>query len=242
MNREHHLRHTLMEKHRVEKISQIRELIFGVQDGLLGTLGVVTGVASAFGSRHIVLVAGVAGGFAGSISMTVGSFLASQAERQVHLAEIAKEKEAVVNVPQEEEEELRFLFMADGMPEQDAKEVVKKLARSPEAFMNTMVQKELGIEPEPAGAPGRDAILVGVSYIISAVIPLVPYVFFTGYMAMGISVGATLITLFGIGVVKGKVADLPYVASGLQIMLAGAASGIGGYLLGTWLPHLLGIK
>jgi len=168
--------------------------------------------------------------------------LASQAERQVHLHEIAKEKEEIRKYPKEEKEELALLLREDGLSEKSAKEVVKILGRSQKAFLNTMIQKELGLEPNPPGTPTRDAVFMGFSYLLSAIIPLFPYFFFTGIQAIAFSIGATLIALFLIGVAKGKVASLPYFKSGAQVLLVGAGSGIGGYFIGILLPHLLGIK
>ncbi|HKC14447.1 MAG TPA: VIT1/CCC1 transporter family protein, partial [Patescibacteria group bacterium] len=179
---------------------------------------------------------------AGAFSMATGAFLASQAERQVHLHEIAKEKEEIRKYPKEEKEELALLLREDGLSEESAKEVVKILGRSQKAFLNTMIQKELGLEPNPPGTPTKDAVFMGFSYLLSAIIPLFPYFFFTGIQAIIFSIGATLIALFLIGVAKGKVASLPYFKSGVQVLLVGAGSGIGGYFIGILLPHLLGIK
>ena len=118
------------------------------------------------------------------------------------------------------------------------------LVKSAELFytlVNT-ADPQLGIEPEPPGTPGKDALLVGFSYLIAACIPLFPYFFFKGEIAILSSILATLLALFGIGLLKAKFALLPYLKSGLQVLLVGAGSGIGGYFLGTLLPHILGMK
>ncbi len=83
---------------------------------------------------------------------------------------------------------------------------------------------------------------MGLSYLIAAAVPLFPYFFLSGAAAILLSIVATLIALFCIGLLKAKFALLPYLKSGLQVLLIGAGSGIGGYFLGTILPHVLGIK
>lgn len=238
----HNPEHIYREKERVGKISQIRELVFGAQDGLLVPLGVISSVAGAFSNNHIVIVAGISEALAGAFSMATGAYLASQAERQVHAAEIVKEKRAIEKYPTDEKKEMSLLFEREGMPTVDAESISDILWKHKKSFFYTMIQKELGIEPEPAGGIMQDALLVGISYLIAAMVPLFPYFFLNGLPAIITSILGTFLALFCIGVAKGKVASLPYIKSGLQVMFIGAGAGIGGYALGTILPHILGIK
>ncbi len=234
--------HLLGAKERIGKVSQIREFVFGAQDGLLVPLGVVSSIAGAFNNNQIVIIAGISEALAGAFSMATGAYLASQAERQVHTAEIAKERQSIQAYPNDEQQEMRFLLEKEGMDTTDAETITSILWKHKKAFFTTMVQKELGIEPEPPGTPVGDALFVGLSYLAAAVVPLLPYFFLHGKAAILTSLLATLIALFGIGLLKAKFAVLPYLKSGLQVLVVGAGSGIGGYLLGTILPHVLGIK
>jgi VIT1/CCC1 family predicted Fe2+/Mn2+ transporter len=232
--------HLKTEKQRIEKVSQIREIVFGAQDGLLVPLGVITSVAGAFSNNHIVLVAGISEAIAGAFSMATGAYLASQAEAQVHQAEIRKEKTAIKKNPTEEKKEMAVIFENEGVHPKDSEKLAEILAKYDNAFAATMVQKELGLDPEPTGTAMRDAVMVGLSYLVSAGIPLFPYFFISGYPAILLSIAATLLALFSIGILKGRFATLPFFKSGFQVMLVGGASGVGGYILGTVLPKILG--
>jgi vacuolar iron transporter family protein len=234
--------HFLGEKERIGRVSQIRELVFGAQDGLLVPLGVVSSVAGAFNNNHIVIIAGISEALAGAFSMATGAYLASQAERQVHAAEIAKERQSIQAYPGDERTEMALLLEKEGIETNDAQTITSMLWKYKQAFFTTMVQKELGIEPEPPGTPIGDALFVGLSYLVAAAVPLFPYFFLNGETAILISILATLLALFGIGLLKAKVTLLPYLKSGLQVFVVGAGSGIGGYFLGILLPHILGIK
>jgi len=174
--------------------------------------------------------------------MATGAYLASQAERQVHKAEIIKEEKAIETYPGGEKIEIRLLFKREGIPAHDAKSVADLLWKHKRSFINTMVQKELGLEPDPAGGIVQDSLIVGQSYLLAAMIPLFLYFFFKGMPVIITSILATFVALFCIGLAKGKVAVLPYFKSGFQVLLVGAGAGIGGYFLGTILPHILGIK
>lgn len=238
----HKPEHALAEKERIGKLSRIREIVFGAQDGLLVPLGVISSVAGAFNNNHIVIIAGISEALAGAFSMATGAYLSSQAESQVHKAEMNKEQLAITKFPEGEKEEMALLFESEGVFKDDAKHLSEILAKHKESFFITMVQKELGLEPEPPGTPIEDAVMVGLSYVISAMVPLFPYFFLHGTPALVTSILATFLALFIIGFSKGKLASLPSIKSGLQVLLVGAGSGIGGYLLGTALPHLLGLK
>jgi len=242
MRQKEYYAHIFGEKERIGKLSQIRELVFGAQDGLLVPLGVVSSVAGAFNNNHIVIIAGISEALAGAFSMATGAYLASQAERQVHDAEIAKERQAIQTYPKDEKKEMSLLLEREGMDTQDADTIADIMWKHKNSFFVTMVQKELGIEPEPPSTPIGDALFVGLSYLVAAGIPLFPYFFLRGEIAIVTSILATFVALFGIGLLKAKFALLPYLKSGFQVLLVGAGSGIGGYFLGTLLPHILGIK
>lgn len=233
--------HVLEEKSRIDRALGIREIVFGAQDGLLVPLGVVSSVAGAFSNNHIVIVAGVSEALAGAFSMGTGAFLSSQAERQVHMGEVEREIRAIKKNPVGEKEELVMLYQSDGLSRKDAETVVNALMTSDKAYSSAMVQKELGLDPEPPGTATRDAYLVGMSYLIASVIPLAPYFFLNTKQGLPASIGLTMLALFTIGLLKAKFAFLPYLKSGLQVLAIGSISGLGGYLLGTFLPRILGI-
>ncbi len=240
--RKDHKEHFRSERERIGNLSQIREFIFGAQDGLLVPLGVVSSVAGAFFNNHIVLVSGIAEGLAGAFSMATGAFLASQAESQVHKHEIKREHSEIEKDYEHEKSEMVALFHHEGLPLENAAAVVENLAKSQNSFFTTMVQKELGLDPHPFGTPLRDALFVGLSYLGSAAIPLLPYFFISARQAIYYSIGFTLLALFALGTFKARFAALNYVKSGLQVLAVGAFSGLGGYFLGIVLPRILNIK
>lgn len=64
----------------------IRELVFGVEDGVVQNLTLVAGMVGAqLGSRVIAIVAAI-NGIAGVVSMSMGTYLSSKAEQEVATA------------------------------------------------------------------------------------------------------------------------------------------------------------
>lgn len=237
-NEKEFVRDLVYQKHRIEKLSLIREIIFGTQDGLLTTLGIISSVAGAFSDNKIVIITGVAGALAGGFSMATGAYLSSKAERQVHLAEINLEKKSIATNFAEEKQELKVLFEIEKINSKNAALITEKISKSPKSFLITMVQKEFGIEPMSPSSPLVDGFYMGGSYLIASLVPLLPYFIFTGDRAIFISISLTLIVLFLLGVFKARYAQLRWWKSGLEVIFIGLLSGFGGFFLGNFLPTL----
>jgi VIT1/CCC1 family predicted Fe2+/Mn2+ transporter len=230
--------HSLGEAARIGRLSRIREVVLGTQDGLLVPLGVVTGMAAAHPARSLIIVAGLAEAVAGAISMGGGSYLASQAEEQLYASEIAAEAREIDEFPERETDELAVVLEREGLSREQAVTVARELASNPNVFLRTKVEKELGLSPDAGGAALGDAVVVGATYLGAAIVPLWPYFFFSLNLALVISLTCTLFALFLIGVAKGKVTRLSLRRSGLQVMIIGSISAGVGYAIGRLVSTL----
>ena len=139
------------EKERIAGRGRIRQFMFGSLDGLLVPLGVVSGVAGGTSNSKIVVVAGVAEAFAGALSMGAGEYLSGKSETQVHQAAIRDEDEEIAAIPDIERLEIELLFEREGLSHDDAAIVADKVTTSHRSWINTMVEKELGLSAEPEG-------------------------------------------------------------------------------------------
>ena len=231
----------LKERDRIDRLSRVRELVFGSLDGLIVPLGVVSGVAGGVGDSRAVIVAGIAEAFAGALSMGAGEFIAGRAEAQVQNAEVQKELAEMRASPRFEFDELVHIYEQDGLSKEDAQVVVKTLSRYPQAYQKAMVGQELGISTlEPETTKISKAVTIGVSYIVGSIVPLIAYFFFPIPVALPLSLVLTFLALVGVGIVKGKLASMNVGRSILEIVIVGAVSAGGGYVLGSVLPHLFG--
>lgn len=230
----------LSERDRIGRLSRIRELVLGSQDGLLVPLGVVTGLAGASVSTTAILVGGVAEAAAGALAMGTGAFLSSQAENQLFRAEIADEEAELVDHPEVERLELEVLLREEGLSGDDARTAAALIAKSPRSLLKTKVEKELGLPYGESETALGDAFVTGASYLVAALVPLWPYFIWSTHTALMVSLVATGLALFSLGVLKGKVARLALFRSGLQVLLVGGASAGLGYLIGSLGPRLFG--
>ncbi|HEU0133070.1 MAG TPA: VIT1/CCC1 transporter family protein [Mycobacteriales bacterium] len=229
------------EGERVAKRGRIREVVFGAQDGLLSTLALVTGVRGAEATRYTILVAGLSGALAGTISMALGAYVAAKSQRDVFRAELENERRQLERRPHVELVELADIFQAEGLAPEAAQRAAEAIATNPETMLKTMAEKELGIPYEAPGSPGNDAVTMGTSFVMGASVPILPYLFLAPTAGLAVSVLLTLGTLFVMGVVKARLAGERWARSGAEIAgLAGAAAALA-YVVGTVLPRALGI-
>ena len=70
-------------KQKIERKSRIREFVFGIQDGLISTVGLLSGVQSATSDHRLVILTGFTAMLSGAISMSAGSYLSSKAEKEI---------------------------------------------------------------------------------------------------------------------------------------------------------------
>jgi VIT1/CCC1 family predicted Fe2+/Mn2+ transporter len=234
--------HLADERRKASLLGEIREAIFGAQDGLVSTLAVVSTVAGASSDRFVVLIAGIASGLAGIFSMAAGEYIGSKSQREIFDAQIVDERDEVRHRPGEAEAEIAFMLEEDGLPREAAVHVASIMAEHPEVMLKTMVEKELGLVVEPdEGSPLQGALVMGGAFGLGVIPPLLPHVFLTGGAAVVASVVATLAVLFGVGVVKSRWTHRGWFASGLEILVIGALAGVVGYFFGSFLPELLGV-
>jgi VIT1/CCC1 family predicted Fe2+/Mn2+ transporter len=234
--------HLADERRKASLLGEIREAIFGAQDGLVSTLAVVSTVAGASADRVPVLIAGIATGLAGVFSMAAGEYMSSKSQREIFAAQFAGEREEVAERPGEAEAEMAYMFEEDGLPRGVASAVAGSIAAHPDVLLKTMVEKELGLTGEHAeGSPFQGALVMGTSFGLGAVVPVLVYLVFPIEVAIWAAVAASGGVLFGIGVLKSRWTRQPWVRSGLEILVLGAFAGIAGFFFGNLLPTLLGV-
>jgi predicted membrane protein (TIGR00267 family) len=235
-------RRVQVEYARVARRGQIREVIFGAQDGLLSTLALVTGVRGADAVRETILVAGLAGALAGTVSMALGAYIAAKSQREVFDYELTQERAQLRLRPNVEQIELAEIFMNEGLSRDAATVAARAISENEEAMLKTMAEKELGIRFEATGSPLEDSAIMGTAFAIGSALPIVPYVVLSPTVALVVSVVVTLAALFSLGVVKARLSAGSWWRSGLEIAgLAGGAALLA-YVVGQGIPTLLGIS
>ena len=234
--------HLREERREADLLGEIREVIFGAQDGVTSILAVVSTVAGATHETSAVLIAGIAAALAEVFSMGAGEYMSSKSQREIYEAQIAKEREEVEARPGESQAEVAFMLEREGLEPQAAHRVAAELARAPQVLLKTMVEKELGLTLEPGASPLQGALILAGVFAVAALIPIVPYALLPVTTAIPVSVALSLIATFAIGAVKSRWTLRSPVVSGLEVVALAAFAGVAGYFFGSILPGLLGVQ
>lgn len=241
LNRDWLRQHLADERRESDLLGEIREALFGMQDGLVSTLAVVSTVGGATGERYPVVIAGIASALAGVFSMAAGEYLSSKSQREIYLAQIESERDEVRERPDEAEAEVAFLLESEGLASAAARRVAAELAHEPKVLLKTMVEKELGLVVDEGHGPLQGAIIMGTSFGLAALVPILPYLLLPAGSAIWASLILSGVVVFAIGVVKARWTKRNPIGSGLEVVALAAFGGIAGYFFGSLLPGLLGV-
>lgn len=222
--------------------SVIREVIFGMEDGMVSTLGAITGIATGTSNHFTVVLAGLVIIAVESIAMGVGSFLSSKSEREIEERKLKEEKIEIRQYPDEERLELIEMYRRDGWPPELAKQMATAAEKNEKLFLQEMALRELKVIPSALENPAKNGIFMGVSYIFGGAVPLLPYlIIFDLAVATPVSVSVTLLGLFIMGVATTKFTKRRWWRAGLEMLLfASAAAGVG-YAIGKLVSVLWGV-
>jgi VIT1/CCC1 family predicted Fe2+/Mn2+ transporter len=209
--------------------------IYGANDGLAAVFGIVAGVSGATGGSSFVLTAGVSAAVASALSMATGAFLAERSEAEVAAANIERERQEIVEHPEEERDELSLFYQLKGIDEATADAMADQLSGQPDAMLRALSAEEFGIAGD-RGDPKQAALAAGVSTGLGAIVPVIPFVFTTGTVAIVLAAVVSLVAHFLVGAAKSLVTLRTWWSAGLEMTLAGVIVGGATYLVGLALP------
>ena len=209
--------------------------IYGANDGLAAVFGIVAGVSGATGGSSFVLTAGVSAAVASALSMATGAFLAERSEAEVAAANVERERQEIAEHPEEEREELSLFYQLKGIDEATADAMAEQLAKQPDAMLKALAAEEFGVAGD-RGDPKEAALAAGISTGLGAIVPVIPFIFTTGTVAIVLAAIISLVAHFLVGAAKSLVTLRTWWSAGLEMTLAGVIVGGATYLVGLALP------
>ncbi|HEY2473749.1 MAG TPA: VIT1/CCC1 transporter family protein [Candidatus Cybelea sp.] len=226
----------------LERRRSVREIVFGAQDGILTTLGIITGVGVAEGERSAVFISGFLALLAGALSMGVGEYLGRKSEREVVRATIDMEKREMAADPQGEFTELVAYYKLKGFSAEEAEMIVRRLTQHPDIYLYEMVRDEFGIDPREAEEPSlRAPLAMTFSFAAGSLVPIVAFLL---PLSISVSTLASLLFalagLFAVGFYAGTLSERNPFRKGIEVAAYGCAVFAISYLAGHFIPPLFG--
>jgi vacuolar iron transporter family protein len=229
-------------RHRSMGGNALRAAVLGANDGLVSNLSLVMGVAGAALSGTTIVLTGLAGLFAGGISMALGEWLSVNSSRELYQHQISIEKTELESMPEEEAEELALIYEAKGLDAATAARLSSQMIANEANALDTLAREELGIDPESLGGSAWQAALTSFAlFTTGAIVPVVPFVVLSGTIAVALSVAASSAMLFAIGAVITVFTGRPILRTGVRQVVFGLAAAAITYGIGHLFSVLFGI-
>jgi len=224
------------------KFGSIRELVFGLEDGIVSTTGAVIGIAAGTGNQKVVILSGLVIVVVEALSMAAGTYLSSKSKRQLLERQIEEERQEIHADPESEREELRQMYRERGFCNEEVEALVRHITKDRELWLEEMMHKELGIGFSQLEDTKTGAAVMWLAYTVGGIVPVVPFLLFDIQTAMLIAFALGLVALFAIGAWKAKVTKTNILAGGLEMLLISAAAGVAGYVIGRLVGAATGIE
>ncbi len=180
----------------------------------------------------------VAGLIADALSMGSSGYLAAKSEQEVYANEIAMERDEIALMPEVERDELALIYEAKGMSGESARALATEVMADPERMLEEQTREELGIG-EPHMSPLREGWVTGLATAIGALIPVFPFLIWTGMTAVIVSFAVSMASHWIVGAARSVFTGRSVFRSGLDMFVVGLGVAVVGYIVGervaTWI-------
>ncbi|MDJ0977600.1 MAG: VIT family protein [Erythrobacter sp.] len=210
--------------------------MLGGNDGIISVSSLIIGVASAGSDQSVVVLSGVAGLTAGAMSMAAGEYISVSSQRDSELADIAREKRALSDMPMEERDELAQIYRDRGLSETTARTVARELMEQDP--LGAHLRDEVGIIEARRAKPFQAALASGATFSAAAALPILTTILAPPSSVIVAVVAVAMLSLAALGAVGAKVGGAPISKAVLRVVCWGAFAMAITALIGT----LLGVN
>lgn len=216
-----------------QRLNWLRAGVLGANDGIVSVASLVVGVAGATTNSSALLIAGLAGLIGGAISMALGEYVSVSSQRDSETALIAKEREELRTMPDEELAELTELYRHRGLSEQTAHRVAVELTAHD--ALAAHLEVELGINQDDLVNPWHAAISSAISFTLGALLPLLAILLPPAGWRVPVTFVAVLLALAVTGFLSARIGGSNPVRASIRLVVGGALALVATWLIGTLL-------
>lgn len=208
------------EIHRTHRIGWLRAAVLGANDGIVSTASLVLGVAAAGANSEGILVAGVAGLVAGTMSMAAGEYVSVSSQADTERADLARESKELAADPEHEHAELTAIYVKRGLDAALASNVATQLMQHD--ALGAHARDELGISDSLTARPVQAALASAGTFAVGAVLPLLIVVLFQVSALMWAVSGSSLLFLALLGSLSARAGGAPVILAASRVTFLGA--------------------
>lgn len=211
---------------------KLAEVILGGQDGLVNTFGVILGVAAASGDIKIVIAGGLAATIAESISMGAVAYTSQRADRDHYLSELKIQNRLIDEDPVNQKEIVKKIYSQKGFEGERLNDITNLIVSNKKTWLAIIMSDKIKLSSIEIRDVIINSLIVLISALIGALIPLAPFFFLPLYQSIIASFVFSSAALFLFGYYKGKITLGHALYSGVELLLIGMSAALLGYAIG----------
>ncbi|HWE64319.1 MAG TPA: VIT1/CCC1 transporter family protein [Chloroflexota bacterium] len=211
----------------------LREIVFGLNDGLVTTLVFIMAASVVAQTHTALLLVALSEVAAGGVAMALGGVLSARTERDILDYRIATERHEIATEPEEERAELRTIYRRKGMTGPLLDRVVTHQTATHERWLQALVHDELGVVEDAAVSPLQQGLQIGTSFVLGGLIPTVPVLLGVAQPWLQVmAYGLTALTALILGALKARYSLKGWLRNGLEFLAVVTAGTLAGFAIG----------
>jgi VIT1/CCC1 family predicted Fe2+/Mn2+ transporter len=154
--------------------------------------------------------------------MAVGELSSVASQRDAEEADLAREREELVETPRAEQRELAGIYERRGLTPHLADQVAEQLTAHD--ALEAHARDELGLDPDDLARPGQAAVTSAFSFSLGALVPLLVALLVGSGARVAAVVAVTLVGLGTLGATGARLGGAPPLRPTLRVVAGGAAA------------------
>ena len=211
----------------------LRAAVLGINDGLVSNFSLVMGVAGGTNDSNIVLLAGVAGLFAGAFSMGAGEWVSMRSQRDMYEHLVRFEERLFDNYPALAFEQIVDIYVGKGIGKEQAENIAAQFMSSRTTALDTLSREKLGVDPDEIGSPWAAALGSILAFTVGAIFPVVPFIFTSGNAASIAAAAASTTALLIVGGIMAAFTGNSVVRGAFRMFVIGAIAAAVTFAVGS---------
>jgi VIT1/CCC1 family predicted Fe2+/Mn2+ transporter len=215
------------------RLNWLRAGVLGANDGIVSVAAIVVGVAGVTTQSGPILVAGTAGVVGGAISMALGEFVSVSSQKDSQQALIEKERQELLEQPEEELEELAAIYQGKGLSADTARTVARELTAHD--ALGAHLSAELNIDETDIVSPWHAAFASAIAFLAGAVLPMLAILLPPENIRVPLTFAAVLVALGATGALGAWIGGGSRLKAAVRVVLGGALALVATFLIGNLL-------
>lgn len=218
-----------------QKVNVLRASVMGANDGIISVAGIVIGVAAATSNPYSILISGLSGSLAGTISMCMGEYVSVSTQKDSQKMALISERQRLEDQYQQEFNYVQKKYEAQDIAPELAHQATKELMDKD--ALGTAVQERYGFNPRDFTSPYAAAIASFISFPTGSILPMLAVTMAPGNVRIIATMAAVLVALLITGYCAAILSKADRVKSMLRNATAGLLTMGVTYLIGQLFAH-----